>query len=1571
MTTIANLDGSYGMAWFAPDKVQVVNGNPVGMGEPYKTVSYQVAQTENGKVTTITRQSAGRPAHVETRVENGHTVTITKGTGDDTIIRTIETHKLYGGMSERIETIRGINDGEPASCHRTLKMSTEGGWLVVEETEAFNTPLAHTTHYEYNEKFLVSRIDYPNGNYVEYEYDAEGRVTKETRPWGDGGKKMTRNVYSANSTRFYDTRPIKVYTDYEMADGTFLNLAVTDYTYEDSAEVERTTATTYAAGVNHQQVTIDETYGEAASYAYAAGKPKFSQAVNGVQTWHDYEATTEHGAVHKHTVTTKANGELVAAQSRKTEMFLAEDENTVFTQESIWDGTQWLLLNTTAYEYDDEQRVTKTTRGNGRFTTTEWMCCGVLRETDEDGITTTYAYDSAHQLIETSRDAVYDGDVCVTPETITEYTRDAAGRVLNTNRRIGAMSATEFTEYDALGRNVKQTDVLGRITTTEYSTDGLTTTVTTPAGATFITTSNPDGSTKEISGTGQRAMRYSYDVNANRLRTTTMLMDGSILGQKLSNGFGHTVTQTHPATNNRYFYTRSEYDAKGQLIKQYQDTGSGTTPTAPTLYEYDSFGNEIKQTLALNSTPTKDDSPVVEMAYTVESMEDGVYLVSTQTRYNAEGAALNSLQKQLISHLSSSLASKIININERGNSSADWSFYSAPAKMTSYSSIPTSNITAEVVSVDGMPISQKNHVGITTGLTVQSFTTVVDDKTITSSMYRRYTATGLEVKLRDGRGSVTTTIMDIAGRIISVTDDVGATTTTVYDIAFNQPAVVTDAMGNTSCYKYDQIGRKLAEWGTGIQPACFGYDEADNLVSLKTFRGTPDTNEDGSPSQSGEGAAAGDETTWVFDAATGMELCKTYADNSSVEKTYDAFNRLASETDARGIVKTYSYESARGLLLSTSYSDTSVSRSYVYNHLGQITQVTDAAGTRTIGYNAYGEQETDSLLADEVTHHITETRDALGRSIGFTYAKNGTVQHNVTTGYGSDGRIATAGFMHGSSEKQFGYDYLPGSNLLQKLTMPCNLILTQSYESNRDLLTGMAYLRSGTTLVAQRSYSYDTLGRPLTRSNTHDGQTVNVAFGYNTRSELTSATENGITYGYDYDNIGNRLSSQKSSGAEADTAITEYEANELNQYTAVGDFTPAFDASGNQTLVKTATGIWSVEYNAENRPVRFTSADGTIVIECCYDSMGRRATKKVITNGSITHHQRYIYRGYLQIACCDLTRAAHPCLWLLTWDPTQLYATRPLAIRKDGTWYAYGWDLSKNICEVFGQHGYIRTAYTYSPYGEVTETGDVFQPIQWSSEYLDEEIALTYYNYRHYNLVDGRWLTRDTLGENESHLLYSFCKNNVVLSTDYIGLKTSYENRPCMQVLSSNYLGRKYAPYEVYKKCGGNVYENHKRDPKTYKDSCALRVSRALNQSTHKITKIQGIKSNRFISDSNKNLNLLGANELMNYIEQRFGKADLKIYNGNWADKVKDRCAIVFYVNEEKNATHVGLLKDGEPYSDWSGNTMRRAHIWFVPCVCVYEDKCEYCKQKFEEEKRKQKRMEEFFKSLHELQSRV
>ena len=577
----------------------------------------------------------------------------------------------------------------------------------------------------------------------------------------------------------------------------------------------------------------------------------------------------------------------------------------------------------------------------------------------------------------------------------------------------------------------------------------------------------------------------------------------------------------------------------------------------------------------------------------------------------------------------------------------------------------------------------------------------------------------------------------------------------------------------------------------------------DNMTTLRTFRaGTEIISSD--PTERTDY----DQTTWAFHPATGLELSKAYADGSDVVKSYDAYNRLATETDARGNVKTHTYEHARGLHLGTTYTvvegttDTT-SRSFTYNHLGQLTQQTDDSGVHTFAYNTYGERESDSLAVDGDTHLVTELRDAFGRPTGYTYAKNGSVIQSVSTGYGADGRISSAGFLHGGEMKQFGYEYLLGTNLLHKLTKPNGMTLTQSYEAQRDLLTGMAYHR-GTTLVAQREYTYDVLGRPTARTTSRQGTVVNDTFVHNSRSELASAQVNGETYGYDYDNVGNRRMSMEA----GDYAF--YEANELNQYSditgsedeAVFSITPVFDADGNQTMIKTATGIWHAVYNAENRPVSFTNEATGTVVTCAYDSMGRRSFKQVTVNGTVTLHQRYLYRGYLQIACIDLTRSHHPGLWLITWDPTQPIATRPLAIQKDGTWHTYGLDLTKNVCEVFGTTGYISTAYTYTPYGSVTATGNTIQPIQWSSEFYDSELALVYYNYRHYNPVDGRWGCHDFIGEKGGDNLYSFVSNNAINYIDYLGNQWNSEKGKealiAFDDFQSNKLDEKHKCYNMF-----------------------------------------------------------------------------------------------------------------------------------------------------------------------------
>ena len=67
-------------------------------------------------------------------------------------------------------------------------------------------------------------------------------------------------------------------------------------------------------------------------------------------------------------------------------------------------------------------------------------------------------------------------------------------------------------------------------------------------------------------------------------------------------------------------------------------------------------------------------------------------------------------------------------------------------------------------------------------------------------------------------------------------------------------------------------------------------------------------------------------------------------------------------------------------------------------------------------------------------------------------------------------------------------------------------------------------------------------------------------------------------------------------------------------------------------MIRTSTGIWQVAYNAENRPVRFVNESAKTVVECTYDSMGRRFEKKVTVGGTAGFHARYLYRDYLQVA---------------------------------------------------------------------------------------------------------------------------------------------------------------------------------------------------------------------------------------------------------------------------------------------------------------------------------------------------
>ena len=191
-------------------------------------------------------------------------------------------------------------------------------------------------------------------------------------------------------------------------------------------------------------------------------------------------------------------------------------------------------------------------------------------------------------------------------------------------------------------------------------------------------------------------------------------------------------------------------------------------------------------------------------------------------------------------------------------------------------------------------------------------------------------------------------------------------------------------------------------------------------------------------------------------------------------------------------------------------------------------------------------------------------------------------------------------------------------------------------------------------------------------------------------------------------------------------------------------------------------------YNAANRAVSFTSRDGATVVECGYDYQGRRYMKKVTQNGTVANHERYLYRGYLQIAALDMLDNRNV-LRTLLWDPLEPVATRPLALVQGASLYCYGVDFNKNVSEVFDAQGTIAAAYDYSPYGTATRTGRLVQPVQWSGEMHDEEPALAYYNYRFYNPADGRWINRDPIAEQGGWNFYAFVGNSLNIEIDLLG----------------------------------------------------------------------------------------------------------------------------------------------------------------------------------------------------------
>ena len=934
----------YEIALYLPNQIgekSAETGRYAVSGTPFK--KFVVAYSpETGKL-SITERDMRAGARAFPRAlwfENGAWCT-SVGAGAEEIVtrrsRTALTETTYRLVTE----VAFAGSSVPASrVAEIYEIHPVLGDVLASRTEGYGTDSARTTHYLYDSAGRLIRETRPDGSVVESGYDDFGRLSARYEP--HAGARNRTTLYRYVSADSNDPDLSWTQTSLSTTAGPVV-LSRTDYVYAEEAEYRRVEKRTSGLGFDGVRLEVEETWRGDCGNVHARGRVKMTQNVLGVQTHYAYAATSAHGALYSVCAETRIAGEPVNGKSTREVRFVSAEGNTTRSEKYALDeaGT-WRLIASVDFEYDAQNRETKRTRGNGRVSSREMMCCGPLWETDEDGVRTDYVYDSAQRLTEETRALT-----ATTPERTRLYERDAAGRVTRETLKLNSVDFSEKTAtWDLLGRLVSETDELGRATSYAYAEDAssctTTETATLPSGATRVTKTHADGTVLLEAGTSRRGVETLVDFVSDGMRRTRRLAElpsGAtepvVLSREITNGFGETIRAGTPDTLGGMIYERRSYDARGLLVR------AGTDGLAPVLYEYDAFGEETKRVVALAEEPTPTNSRVTETATRFETFEDGnVFRVVSSTVYDAAGTALVSSVATLVSE-NATLESKVVSTDVRGNATTRLTEYGAPGIRVLKTQIPTATNLAQETRSDGFVVSRIDHAGTQTTFARQ---------------FNAGANAGIVLTTTDGRGNASVVEQNVLGWTTKTTDAAGNATTTAYDLAHGKPSCVTDALGKTHRFAYDLHGNVAAEFGTGAQPAVFAYDAADRKISQKLFRVSSETIETDPRSRTD-----GDETTWTYHAATGLLLSKTYPDASGIGYAYDAHNRLSSTTFSREVSAgtrlkvSRAYAELTGELVSVSYNDGTPGETHTYNHLGQVTRTVDASGTRAYVYNRYNE----------------------------------------------------------------------------------------------------------------------------------------------------------------------------------------------------------------------------------------------------------------------------------------------------------------------------------------------------------------------------------------------------------------------------------------------------------------------------------------------------------------------------------------------------------------------------------------------------------------------------------------
>ena len=1234
----------------------------------------------------------------------------------------------------------------------------------------------------------------PDGNFVWYDYDNDGRIVMEARVWKDtavpvlesnalmAAAAVTLNNYSpVDSADDGTVRPRNPRTITELVANQVVSRTYYSYSADVAGEIteikeecaspgaafgaagNRRTRTTFYSDaaelwpgrvkrIEHPDGRLDRDVLERGDYVAGGNEPGSFIAGAG-----DYIRTTEiHGTILHPEGTGKTTREISVRR------ILGGD---VLQETYVFDGTDYKRVDWTVRGYDEQGHLMSENFANGLVRTSQWSaCCGKESEVDVDGTRTFYEYDALERLATRTKvglpkvPSATEPGYPEQPDIVTTYAYDGAGnvnketqtailiRITNSSQgvitqEIVVAEMASYSRYDLAGQIVESRDTSGLLTRYEYDEGGRIQTVVRPGGATEITENFPDGRTKSVTGTGVTPRFYDYGVNPDGSQWTlahTGGPDSPMWEKTTTDMLGRIVKEEKPGFGGNLLTTTYEYNDKSQLVAVRQ--WSGDPPVTPigvaTLYEYDELGDQFRTAQDVNGNGAVDlagPDRINETQTRIVTRSGERWHETVSKVYPAEGSAVPvavSVQRNAMAGQGSGFSTlKSESVDVYGNKTATTQTVDPAQRIVTIHQNPPDS------TVDAITV-------IRNGLVHSARPSIWRDPT-----YFAYDGLGRQIMTTDPRTGEQLTHYNDRNQVEGTRDGAGNWTHYQYDPDSGFQISVSNALGDTVYTAYDLQGRATNVWGA-TYPVAYEYDAYGRMAALKTWR---DTN------------AAMDITRWFYDEATGLLTNKVYADGNGTAYEYDAVGRLTRRAWARGVNTDYAYD-ALGQLTNIDYSDDTPDVSFAYDRMGRQVTVTDVLGTRT---NVY-DPATFDLVAEQLPDGQTLARsyDRYGRPAGVLLGEG----YQTAYAYDDVSRFSTVTATVNAVTTAYKYAYLAQSDLISRQTAReaagggVLLDISRVYEPRRDLVVAVT-ASSATSTLARYDYVNDRLGLRIARKDTIGIKTVTNIFGYNGRSELTTAAMGTDQFGYQYDAIGNRQV------AVANDLTVQYGANTLNQYTSIlpSAGTPAYDADGNMT----SNGVFTYIWDAENRLAEVRS-NGTSIVRNAYDFMGRRIQKATAVSTN-----RFLYDGWNVLR--ENLGAATPSSRIYVWGLDLSGSLQGaggvgglLAILSpDSGILSPVCDANGNVTHLVDTDGFKIAYYKYDPYGNLlSQSGPAFEqtPFRFSSKYYDDEPGLYYYGYRFYSPGLGRWINRDPIGEMGGHNNYGFVLNNPLGIYDALGM---------------------------------------------------------------------------------------------------------------------------------------------------------------------------------------------------------